>query len=62
MPLSLHEEKIDLQFANPIINHEKCQKCKDILSIKDMDPNYEGAISTYDHESYCTLACFNPKD
>lgn len=61
MPFTFHENSVDLELDSPIITHEKCQKCQDVLYIDEIDPNYEGAVSTYGHDSYCTLACFKSK-
>lgn len=61
MTFNHHENKINLKLDDPIITHDKCQKCKDVLYIDEIEPDYKGMVSTYGHDSYCTLACFKPR-
>lgn len=54
IPLSkLEESERSLTQITP----EKCSQCNDVMSIKDLDPNYDGIVSTVDNDSYCKFTC-----
>ncbi len=42
---------------NHQLSAERCRQCEDILPIQDLDPNYEGIVSTHNNESYCKFSC-----
>ena len=58
MSSMLQETLSETPFNSPVITHEKCAKCKDILDAHELPADHDGMIATYDDNRYCTLACF----
>ncbi len=39
------------------ISTERCQQCDAVFLIKDINPNYDGVVSTYSNDRYCSFFC-----
>ena len=39
------------------INAEKCKGCQNIVSLEQLDENYQGTVATYGDDHCCTLEC-----
>ncbi|RFC83553.1 hypothetical protein C9E89_010400 [Acinetobacter sichuanensis] len=57
MNIITHLEYDDLN----TITDDQCRHCNQVFLIKDADPNYDGIVSTYDNERYCTFSCVTEK-
>ena len=39
------------------LQDENCQKCKKVFKLDQVDPDYDGALATYDEDKFCNMGC-----
>ena len=61
MNIPVNTQQDDKDNFNPL-TAEKCRQCEDVLPIQDLDPNYEGIVSTHSNDSYCKFSCISEND
>ena len=51
----------DAEEQKTIITPDQCRSCDQVFPLKDLNPEQDEIVSTFDNEHYCTFSCMSEK-